>query len=209
MNIKLYITVIAFIFLSSFVVNVQYTYFAETQNGQPSSGVYIIVDWDHPYTAQLPWQPMGGTHRLQWEEEDETRTVYEILGAASNGGRFFISIPKNDSGDEDYNYCLVEYFAPMGYSYSKLLSTWCSTTPSANTNNGGGYIEDYGTPSPSSTYTTCRTCGGSGVCTSCGGKGGEWRDTGYYTGSGSKSWIACPSCNGNKRCFNCHGTGRY
>jgi|GEM_PF-4599061 len=51
---------------------------------------------------------MGGTHRLQWEEEDETRTVYEILGAASNGGRFFISIPKNDSGDEDYNYCLVD-----------------------------------------------------------------------------------------------------
>ena len=62
--------------------------------------------------------------------------------------------------------------------------------------------------SSSSTYSTCPICHGSGVCTSCGGRGGEWRDTGYYTGSGSKSWIDCPSCNGKKTCFNCFGTGR-
>ena len=75
---------------------------------------------------------------------------------------------------------------------------------------GGSYGSSSGDrSSSSSTYTQCRTCGGSGVCTSCHGSGGEWRDTGYYTGSGSKSWINCPSCNGNKRCFNCHGTGRY
>lgn len=59
-----------------------------------------------------------------------------------------------------------------------------------------------------SVYSTCRICGGSGVCTSCNGRGGEFRDTGYYTGSGSKSWISCPSCNGSKKCFNCHGSGR-
>lgn len=61
----------------------------------------------------------------------------------------------------------------------------------------------------SSAYTTCKVCGGTGVCQSCHGQGGEWRDTGYYTGSNSKSWISCPSCNGNKRCYMCHGTGRY
>lgn len=59
-----------------------------------------------------------------------------------------------------------------------------------------------------SVYTTCRICGGTGVCTSCNGRGGEYQDTGYYTGSGNKSWISCGSCRGNKRCFNCHGTGR-
>lgn len=79
-------------------------------------------------------------------------------------------------------------------------------------NNNGGYVPNISSGSSggnnSSTYTTCRICGGTGVCTSCHGTGGEWRDTGYYTGSGNKSWINCPSCKGNKRCFNCHGTGR-
>ena len=70
---------------------------------------------------------------------------------------------------------------------------------------GGGYDNSSGS---NSVYTTCRICGGSGVCKSCGGRGGEWRDTGYYTGSNVQSWIACPSCRGNKQCFNCHGTGR-
>ena len=60
----------------------------------------------------------------------------------------------------------------------------------------------------SSTYRTCPSCGGSGICSSCHGSGGEWRDTGYYTGSDSRSWISCPSCNGSKRCFNCHGSGK-
>lgn len=78
----------------------------------------------------------------------------------------------------------------------------------SNPSYNGGYSSSSSTNNGSSTYSKCRICGGSGICTSCNGSGGEWRDTGYYTGSGNKSWINCPSCNGNKRCFNCHGTGR-
>ncbi len=77
-----------------------------------------------------------------------------------------------------------------------------------NNNSSNYYNNNSNSNNSSSTYTTCRICGGTGVCTSCHGTGGEWRDTGYYTGSGSKSWIECPSCRGNKKCFNCHGTGR-
>ena len=73
---------------------------------------------------------------------------------------------------------------------------------------GGGYSGGGYDGGSSSSYTTCRICGGSGVCTSCNGRGGEWRSSGYYTGSGSQTWINCPSCNGSKRCFNCHGTGK-
>lgn len=65
-----------------------------------------------------------------------------------------------------------------------------------------------GSSSSSSAYTTCRICGGTGICTTCGGKKGQWMDTGYYTGSGNQSWIECASCHGTTRCFNCHGTGR-
>lgn len=109
----------------------------------------------------------------------------------------------------------------------KVMCTWCSGTGKItihhnNTNTGGGnygggynsygggynYNNSSSSSSSSSVYTTCRICGGSGVCTSCNGRGGEWRDTGYYTGSNSQSWINCPSCHGNKKCFNCYGTGR-
>jgi len=98
-----------------------------------------------------------------------------------------------------------------------VYCTWCKGTGVVNViqssggnnynyNNSGSY--NYNSNSNSSSYDTCRICGGTGVCTSCNGTGGEWRDTGYYTGSGNKSWIDCPSCNGNKKCFNCRGTGR-
>ncbi|MCH5240645.1 MAG: hypothetical protein J1F38_10510 [Muribaculaceae bacterium] len=109
----------------------------------------------------------------------------------------------------------------------KVTCNWCSgrgeveivtnnNSNNYNYNYNGGYVPNYNynsggsssSSSSSSVYTTCRICGGSGVCTSCHGSGGEWRDTGYYTGSGSKSWIDCPSCRGNKKCFNCYGTGK-
>lgn len=93
-----------------------------------------------------------------------------------------------------------------------VCCTWCGGTGEISTNSNSNQYNynnynDSGSSS-SSTYSTCRVCGGSGVCTSCGGTGGEWRDTGYYTGSDSKSWIECSSCRGGKKCFNCHGTGK-
>ncbi len=75
--------------------------------------------------------------------------------------------------------------------------------------NYNNYNNNSSSSSSSSTYTTCSTCGGSGVCSSCHGTGGSWKDTGYYIGSDVKSWINCPSCNGNKKCFMCHGRGKY
>lgn len=84
-----------------------------------------------------------------------------------------------------------------------------SSTNSVSSDMGIGSGVFSGTGSSSgSTYRTCPSCGGSGTCSSCHGSGGEWRDTGYYTGSGAKSWISCPSCSGSKRCFNCHGSGK-
>lgn len=100
-----------------------------------------------------------------------------------------------------YINAIKTWLALMNSSGSSTVMPASNTTPTLNT-----------TPSsnstPSSTYSTCRICGGSGICTSCNGSGGSWQDTGYYTGSGNKSWISCGSCNGNKRCFNCHGTGK-
>ena len=78
-----------------------------------------------------------------------------------------------------------------------------------NTNNSIDIFTPSGGSSSGITYTTCRTCNGSGTCTSCNGRRGYYVDSGMYTGSGSRTWQNCPSCNGNGRCFNCHGTGRY
>lgn len=104
----------------------------------------------------------------------------------------------------------VQCAACAGYYAGKRMAEM----QKRNGNSAGGgsvYVPPSSSNSPSSSggvYSTCRICGGSGVCTSCNGRGGEFRDTGYYSGTNTKSWINCPSCNGNKRCFNCHGTGR-
>lgn len=74
----------------------------------------------------------------------------------------------------------------------------------AKTFSGSGGGGSYG----SSRSGGCSYCGGTGKCSSCSGNGGQWMDSGYYTGSGSKSWISCGSCRGSKRCFNCYGTGK-
>lgn len=76
-------------------------------------------------------------------------------------------------------------------------------------NGGGGYNNgSSGGYNSGSSDSRCSICGGSGVCSSCNGRGGSWQDTGYYIGEDSKSWIPCPSCNGSKQCFNCYGRGR-
>ena len=87
----------------------------------------------------------------------------------------------------------------------------------SNLIHGGGFSGGYNS-SPSGNYngnndsspsgSRCTICGGTGVCTSCNGRGGSWQDTGYYIGEDIKSWINCGSCNGSKKCFNCYGTGR-
>ena len=89
---------------------------------------------------------------------------------------------------------------PASYK-STIISNLQARYGTGNSNSGGyvptpNYNAGNSSSGNSSVYSTCRICGGSGVCTSCHGTGGEWRDTGYYTGSGNKSWINCPSCNG-------------
>lgn len=118
--------------------------------------------------------------------------------------------------NEDLGYANLFYYSTPGNLNTCLWRMYYSTDPSKagsgasggsrsipRVNSGSGYNSG-----SSSSSSICRTCGGSGVCQSCHGKGGEWRDTGYYTGSGNHSWISCPSCNGSKRCYNCHGSGR-
>lgn len=93
--------------------------------------------------------------------------------------------------------------------YSKTGGSNKINNMCGNSNRGinNGTISGGGSQS-GSVYTTCNSCGGSGVCRSCNGRGGEWRDTGYYTGSNNKSWINCPSCGGSGRCYMCHGRGK-
>lgn len=98
-----------------------------------------------------------------------------------------------------------------------IINSYTRTTEQKNGNRtignpmiiGGSPGVISGSSSNSSVYTRCSVCGGSGICRSCNGRGGEWRDTGYYTGSDVRSWIECPSCRGNTRCYMCHGSGRY
>lgn len=74
---------------------------------------------------------------------------------------------------------------------------------------GGSTTHSAGVSAGSKSHgRVCPSCGGRMICTSCNGKLGEWRDTGYYNGGGSKTWFPCPTCHGSGKCFNCHGRGK-
>lgn len=55
----------------------------------------------------------------------------------------------------------------------------------------------------STNSSSCRKCLGSGVCSTCNGKGI------YFSRMyGVDKWINCPACSGVKRCTLCNGSGR-
>lgn len=90
-------------------------------------------------------------------------------------------------------------------------STGINIVPPPVINNGGSSVgggTSGSSSKPISPYITCKICRGTGICTRCKGKCGEWMYVDTYTGDGTKAWINCPSCSGNGRCSNCRGTGR-
>lgn len=125
----------------------------------------------------------------------------------------------------DYSRLNVRLDNDITYVYQRELSgktTASRRAARSNSSSGGGV---YVTPPPvisnggsygnggnsggsssrsTSVYQTCKYCRGTGVCTSCKGKCGEWK----YTYLDNKSWIDCPGCNGTGRCSICRGTGR-
>ncbi len=93
--------------------------------------------------------------------------------------------------------------------YGKVQKSWNSFSGGGNSSGSGSSgSSGSGSYNSGSSSSRCSFCGGTGVCSSCNGRGGSWQDTGYYVGDNSQSWINCPSCRGSKQCFNCHGTGR-
>ena len=206
---KLSILLLLCVTLSTVAQNGSITYYhhgAVWSNGQTqgSGGFYVIVSFEDGEPSYMTTQLLNGGTR-----------DYSLECHYDNEGYYYT---KSDSNDKyrfsDDLTCMVSVGPPvMGMTMTMVYYNY---PPSGNGNGsyggssyGGSYGgSSYGGTSGGSAYSKCRICGGSGVCTSCHGTGGEWRDTGYYTGSNTKSWINCPSCNGNKRCFNCHGTGR-
>ena len=99
-----------------------------------------------------------------------------------------------------------------GYYTSDGMFHSTGSASNVNTNNANTNVGNYDSSSNNSAnhsvYTTCTSCGGSGVCQRCHGECGSWSDTGYYTGSNVKSWINCTSCRGSGKCTICYGRGK-
>ena len=170
-----------------------------TTNGTIFNSIQITYDGDTPISVRRGACTWG----LSFEAYEEDCNVY----SADENSNFYFKIYDNKK-------IVAELYIFGGNLYT---TAFYDRKPSSRRNSGssgsfGGTFtipDNSGSSSSSgSTYRTCPSCGGSGTCSSCHGSGGEWRDTGYYTGSGSRSWISCPSCSGSKRCFNCHGSGR-
>lgn len=105
---------------------------------------------------------------------------------------------------------LVTQINSDGSTFSVGSGGYVGTTNGSGTLGGSRYSSgsSHGESSGSSSSSNCSYCSGSGVCSRCHGKGGEYKDTGYYIGERSLSWISCSSCNGNGRCSICRGKGK-
>lgn len=178
-----------------------YHHGAVWSNGQTqgSGGFYIKVTFEDGEPSYLTKQLLNGGERDCWLESGYDNNGYYYSESGSSDKYRF---------SDDLTCMICENPPVMGLT---MTNVYYNYPPNGSGYSGGGNYggNSYGGSSGSSTYTTCRSCGGSGVCTSCNGKRGYYVDSGTYTGYNTRVWKDCPSCNGTGRCFNCHGTGRY
>lgn len=126
--------------------------------------------------------------RLNIRLDDNITYVYqrELSGKTTASKR----VARSNNSNEDRT-----YVTPPPVIYNGNISVGSGTSGNSSSRS-------------SSIYQTCKYCKGTGVCTRCKGKCGDWRFIDTYTGDGTKAWINCSSCNGNGRCSICLGTGK-
>lgn len=169
----------------------------QSQGGGGWSVKVVFEDGEPQYTIS---RTIGGDERKYWFESDyDNDGVYYKKEGSSDKYRF----------SDDLSCMICSSPAIMG---GMVITNVYYNYPLNGSSgyNGGGYSGgSHNGGSSGRAYTTCRTCGGSGVCTSCNGRRGYYVDSGTYTGYNTQVWKDCPSCNGTGRCFNCHGKGKY
>lgn len=82
-----------------------------------------------------------------------------------------------------------------------------------DSNNSGGNIVNPNVGSSSGSTgnyrRACPSCNGGRICSSCGGRGEYWVETGTFTGRDTKKLVTCPVCRGTKHCGTCRGKGYF
>lgn len=78
-----------------------------------------------------------------------------------------------------------------------------STVPIEYYNSVSDYSVEYN--NSTNDVITCSNCGGTGICTGCGGSRTMTSEA-YYT-DGHTIISDCPICNGSGKCNTCYGTG--
>lgn len=127
----------------------------------------------------------------------ENGDVYIYKRTTAPAGQETCSLIRK-SGDESGSYTSTPIYPPQPNPVAPPVPSSVST-PSPKTPPPSS-PEPRKTKMPHTTYKTCHICHGSGVCSTCNGKG--WYNNPYGTGT-----VTCTLCNKGK-CRNCNGTGK-
>ena len=137
-------------------------------------------------------------------------TVYRLPGGDKNYENVAVIISNNQK-----DICLrnkimpsriimADYYGLNGYNKAQY-NNYTGYKISANSNM---FIDNSSSSqSTSISSSQCRSCGGTGCCTLCGGRKQYWEETGLYTGNHTHTLVTCPSCNGSGNCKVCRGLG--
>lgn len=200
--------------------NAQVIYYTYAFKESGSMEYETIVE---PYYGDHTFE-LNGQYLIQRDIDDDTPTYYKynkaisavmeypsFLGKTSEGEYILMTIGEGNEIIEiqDFDPDEPEEGVEDKWVYVHRLSSRnknVTITPPSYYN--GGNLNGGNSSSNSSVYTTCNSCNGTGVCPSCNGKKGSWKDTGYRVGQDIRSWIDCGNCRGRGTCPICYGRGK-
>lgn len=118
-----------------------------------------------------------------------------------------------DRGDQAAILCINRINRDGFYEPTEANRTRLYRAFGANSNNSGGIVVNPNVGSSAGSTgnyrRVCPSCNGGRICSSCGGRGEYWIETGTFTGRDTQKLVTCPVCRGTKHCGTCRGKGYF
>lgn len=136
---------------------------------------------------------------LYYEDKNKQEAIYWLKKAADI---YFKEYGEEDEYSAEALHKLGVYYNPgEKNSYASSSSNGASSSHSSSSSRGNGSSAAVAPlMTPVQVWNPCFMCGGTGLCTSCQGKGKDWYGNSYQL---------CVTCHGNMYCQKCGGRKGY
>ena len=150
-------------------------------------------------SAYNNWSPACFSLGLYYKDKNKQEAIYWFKKDADI---FFKEFGKESENTAEALHELGVYYNPgEKNSYASSSSSGASSSRSSSSSRGNGSSAAVAPlMTPVQVWNPCFMCGGTGLCTSCQGKGKDWYGNSYQL---------CVTCHGNMYCQKCGGRKGY